>query len=344
MNYQIIKSFLKSCVLFALSLILASCGGLSESEETADVVRSANNLLSSRNCDAAISLLESHGMKNKDARYLQALASGYACKAGYDEPTFYGLLTNTDLTGGSAGLIDALVRLSYAPMTSPTDDAYINLKTAIEILIWAGDVSTPSADNRGAEFNSKEASELNEMALYLLFTQIGKYAFYYGNADPTAGEKGTGTIINGNSNGNTNECFTTYTNTAARAIITGATTTPCDDGDPGHPSLTYPGITHELYVKRLCEGVVLFNNFVDVLNAVVLPADSGSIGDVQADLSTIFTAACGATGSNLVCTIKSQTECETEFAADTSATPALNTGSNVLQLYFAGVYETLFAN
>jgi hypothetical protein len=335
-----------------LLLCLLSCGE-KEDEKTDDLVRSANFLLNTRNCQEAINLLENYGRRPTNTRYIQTLASAYACRAGFDEPSFYQSLT--DISSDTGGFIGSLTVLSSSVMTSSIDSAYVDIWRAIDILLPAPGYNEIGSDFRSNVFISNDANDINIQLLYLLLTQLGKYAFFYGNANPTIGTKGEGTVVNGNPNANTNECFTTYTATSALAIINNVATptAPCDDldgaggdDDDGHPQLTKPGISHELFVTRMCEGVVLFNNVVDVFGAVALStsANFSTVTTLQGNIDDVFNTACGLLGgNNLICSVKSQSVCETEFGEE-QADPSLNVGSNLLEIYFAAIYEQLFTN
>jgi hypothetical protein len=183
--------------------------------------------------------------------------------------------------------------------------------------------------------------------LYMLLAQLGKYAFFYGNADPTAGTKGTGASSNGNSNNNTNECYLTYSaaqNTTANGVIIAVATDSCDDGDLGHPA--FESVSQTLKVQRACQGVTLFNNLIDTFSNVSISGSStslGNLGTLQTDLGTILTTVCATyTGVNpLVCSVTSQSVCEREFAVD-PGNNADDTGSNSLYVYFSAIYESLF--
>ncbi len=338
--------------LFVL-ISLTSCSELTENEVTDDIVFSANSYLSDGDCQKAIDLLEAYGRKPKHAGYISTLASAYACRASFSEPVFYA--DNLPNIGASVGttFLSPLVRFTSSQMIGPSDASFADLQTAIDIILYSGDIASPSHVNRVVVFGEGEANDLNMQLLYMLLTQMGKYAFYYGNANPTNGTKGNGSSLNGNPNNNSNECFITYTQTNIVNLIQGLPYVgACIDTatDDGHPQLSPNSVSIDVFVKRSCQGLVLFNNFTDVILNLELPSSFGNIGTLKTDVSTFFNLLCGTTLSamgadgTLLCQTRSQAECETNWGNNTNATPNSTAGSNALQIYLGTVWEGLFQN
>lgn len=344
------KKLIIHLLFIVLILATSSCAKQTDVGVTDDVVFSANNLLNGRDCEGAIRLLEGHGMRETHAHYLQALASAYACRSGYDEPNFYG--TNLPTLGsGLTSLFGSLVKWDTSYTESAYDDNYDDLWYAIQILLYAGGINgNPSATKRSGEFPTDDANDINVQLLYMLLSQMGKYSFLYGNANPTAGTKGNGASTNGNPNNNSNTCYTEYTLDlfSLLDVDLGSCNTSDADTNVGHPAMTLPGISQELYVSRMCQGIVMFNNFVDVLGGAVLSSSIGNFGDLQDTITEEFTNLCSnlstiapTVDGDALCNMRSQELCEQEYGTNPNDT-TLATGSNALQVYTYVFFETLF--
>ncbi len=167
-------------------------------------------------------------------------------------------------------------------------------------------------------------------ALFITAAQIGKFTKYYSNPNAD-GLKGTG--------GSANTCYFTYTDATALTALTwlnvNSTNDTCAWGSPvGHIDLDVGTQTVDNIKKRMCRGVVLFNNFVDLFTNVILGVGSElvELKDIQDDIAN-YISNCNASGSStalgLLCNQKSQSACE-------STASVAN-----LQVYFAAVFEPL---
>lgn len=332
-------------ILLSLScfFFLLSCGSKTDDELTDEVVQTANNILSNLNCQEAIDLLENHGRQNFHAAYLQTLASAYACRANFSETVFYADYLPT-IGSSSSELFGPLVQFDTSIMTSATDINYEDIQQAIDILLYAGDLNEPSATNRLQRFNDDDANDINNQLLYLVLTQLGKFTFYYGNANPNLGRKANRAASDGNPNLTTNECFLNYTQADAITYIGTGVTGSCDNTNEGAADLDKGSLQLETFVRRACEGVVLFNNFIDIFTNVALSSGTefGDLNNLITAINTAFTTGCTTlTGGGRICSVKSQSECEASFAVD-PGDPNATTGTNLLELYIVAVYETLF--
>ena len=97
---------------------------------------------------------------------------------------------------------------SGATVSNPleNDTSFDDLQTAINILLYAGNLSAttePFATNRALKFSSDEAADMNSQLLFMELVQLGKYMRVYGNGN-SLGVKGAGNPL-------LNTCFTTYT-------------------------------------------------------------------------------------------------------------------------------------
>ena len=183
-----VKKYLLSLLNLLLLLTLLSCGKPAE-QKREDAVLSANIMLSTRQCQAAIDLLEGVGRDTYDGKYMATLASAYACKAGFTEPRFFvDELPKIGTPGGLGGLTRFTLASS---MTSPTADSFVNLQKAIDVLLYAGGVSStsePTAANRALGLSSVDAQNINAQLMYLVLTQMGLYLNYYGNSSRCEGQ------------------------------------------------------------------------------------------------------------------------------------------------------------
>jgi len=327
-----VEKYLKYFLILSFVFLFLSCGKSAE-QKREDAVLSANILLSTRQCQAAIDLLEAVGRDTYYGKYMQTLASAYACKAGFAEPTFF---ANELAKLGAPSAFGGLTRFTLAStMTAYNSDNFLALQDAINVLLYAGGVSSsldPTSARRESGLSSNDAQDLNAQLMYLVLTQIGLYLYYYGDSSST-GVKGSGA--------GTNTCLANYSNVALNVgadlttfLGTGATGT-CIAINTGHTAL---GVQGSLNVKRMCQGVVLLNTFIDVFPSVLgsitgndLSAVSAITAVITAAKLAVTTAKTGAQMTTLLNTLN-QANCEADNASDTQ----------YLQVYFALMYEVLF--
>jgi len=326
------NKFLWQISQILLALLLTSCGATSE-EEREHAILQANIFLNKSRCQEAIDVLEGAGRDNRHAQYLQVLASAYACRAGFREPAFF--TTNIAKSATPAPLGGTSTYSTSASMDAPDNDDFDDLQVAIDILLYAGGIPTskdPTPARRADSFNTDEAGNINAQLLYMLMAQIGKYFYYYGNADVN-GVKGLGT--------GSNVCFVSYENVAldvggdlSTVLLAAAGTCP-NSSAAGHSKLgSVAG--GDLQIARLCQGVVLINNFLTIFPVVL--SDVG--GDTDLDiLNTINTAisplkivlTAAKTGIGNILETLGQERCVAENT----------TNDDFLQVYFALFIELL---
>ncbi len=302
-------------------------GGCAKNEEleVIDAVDTALDHLSQRvpECQDAIDVLEGVGRQPTNPRYLQVLASAYACRAGFSELTLFGEI---DTISADQYFLASLAQLSTSAQEEAESDEFADLQTAIDLLLYAGDKAVPSATEQEALFGQRHGGNLNLQALYMMIAQLGRYARWYGNAD-AAGEKGEG--------GAANVCFFDYSTTGAPAPNTIATGfgggNACTGTNNGHEDLDYATAGQTVAQRRLCQGLMLFNNIYDVLQNTTLSEDSslGALGDVAEALEPYITSAEAYAGVEDLIDTLSQADCETALAADDTAA----------QYVFASLFE-----
>jgi hypothetical protein len=316
-------------LFFILFLGLIGCGQ-SAKEKRDSAILSARISLTQGNCQQAIDTLESAGRDQFSADYLTTLSSAYSCRAGFSQVVFFG--NDVSKIDGS-NIQGSFSTFSTSPLTTgftpDTDLKFKDLQTAIDVLLYAGNLSSPSHSGRSNYFSSRELGNISTQALYLLVSQLGKFGKYYGNSNSN-GLKGLGT--------GTNKCYFEYTDAQAIAALswlnTNSTNDTCSPTFAGHPDLDVVIQTQADITKRMCRGVILFNNLVDVFIGTTLSTASqfDSIRNIQDDIQA-YIVSCNVSGSSTplgaLCNVRSQTECE-----NLATIP-------LLQRYYAAVYEAL---
>lgn len=327
-----VKKYFSYILNLCLLFVTLSCGKPAD-QNREDAVLSANILLSNRECQSAIELLESVGRDTYNAKYMQTLASAYACKAGFAEPAFF---VDEIPKIGTPATLGGMTRFALAStMTAPDSDSFTNLQTAIDILLYSGGVSTtvdPTLARRANGLSSEDAQDINAQLMYMLLTQMGMYLYYYGDSS-SSGVKGSGP--------GTNTCLANYSNVALdvgvnlTTALSGGQTGSCVAINTGHASL---GAQGSLNVKRMCQGVVLLNNFIEIFPSILSSVTGDDLNTVSGITSAITLAKTAVTTAKtdpqmatLLATL-SQEKCEADNASDTQ----------YLQVYFALMYETLF--
>jgi hypothetical protein len=270
-----LKGSFKHLILISLLGFFTGCGKSTE-EIVADGIESANIHLSKRECQPAMDLLEGIGRQNKNSKYLKALSSAYACRAGYSTTVFFGSDIEKTASpapiGGMTTYSTSLVDVD-GPLTN--DSVFRDLQTAIDILLYAGGISSttePSTTERGKYFTTAQLADIDSQIAFMVMVQLGKLLQYYSDAS-AAGVKAGGS--------GSNLCLTDYSTTVAAiqlGITAGGQTGSCNSVASPHAELAI-GATDRR--KRLCEGVVLMNNLLNVLPNVIASAGGGSLGDIS---------------------------------------------------------------
>lgn len=326
-------------ILILCLLILIGCGK-STDEKISDSIDRANTLLTTRQCGEAISLLEGLGRQTSNARYIVALASAYACRASYSSITFFGtdIAQTTSDTAAISTTASTLGGMTLYTLSDDTitpsfyeDENVSDIQTAIDILLYAGGAISSTTEPTFAErlnVYGADNGDVNSFAVYLIMTQLGKFIRYYGDGNSTA-DKGGGS--------GTNTCFTNYANALPAIQPSGATaavTGVCQSTNGGHAELVVADAT--IRKQRLCQGVVLFNNLIELLPLVIADAAGTDLADISAVTTAISTLKTtlqtNVPGIGNVLTVQSQENCE----SDTTITPA------TLEDYYVSFFETTF--
>lgn len=255
-------------ILF-LSLLLISCAK-TKSEKISDAVDIAQTYLSESKCQDAIDVLEDVGGGSDNGIYLQVLASAYSCRAGFSELSFIqNDIPDIDVSSNSF-LYKSLSTLSFSSETQVDSNEYADLKTALNLLLNSAGTQ-PSHSDRIAKFGERRANDLSVQILLLSAVQFGKFLNFFGNTS-TTGVKGAG--VQG-----TNSCFLNYLfNDAKNVVLNYDAANNCNSNIDGHPSLD---ITTTDGKRRVCEGLVLYTNLLDVLNNIDLSSSTTMAGLVN---------------------------------------------------------------
>lgn len=304
-------------ITFILSILcLVSCAKTEEQLVRA-AIQEAKYHLTSMDCDAAMGVLDDVDFQSDNADYISVYASSQACYAGYKELDFLfgGNLENIN----SSSLIGSLATFSSSNETSAGSTAFTSIQNAITTLLSYDGGTQPSTVDRTDKFGIKESGDLSLQALYLIFVNMGKFFAYYGNVD-SSGVKGNGAL--GNS------CIFSYTTNDAVDWINGTSPGNCSaaTGSEGSDDLEAP-VTSAVIKTRLCQGIVLYNNMMDILSNLTLPgSDSlGDVANIQSALNTLMNTAEGVetgpyndgpvNGQNAIATMRAitgQAACEAE--------------------------------
>ena len=320
-------------LLYCWMTLFIGCGS-SDENKVNFAISEAEIYLNNLNCTSAINVLEAVGNQSKHSRYLQTLASAYACKASHSTLGVFSDLNTfgTKISDDSSKKLGWLSIFSTASlMTSGDDIDFLNLQNSIDTLLYAGALSkanNPSIESRAGVFSTDDALDINVQLFYMLLDQLSRYTRFYGCYNGDSGIKGQTRASPATCTNNTNECFANYSNVTfgggnvegqanIGAFLSGAGLTGgCQARDKGHPDLSAnDGSYSTTQVSSLCEGVVLMNNL-----RVVLDAISASLGSIQGfefltTINNLFTTAEGYGNNAGISTIMgtlSKAKCEAQ--------------------------------
>lgn len=286
---------MRSFILIIL-LIVSACGK-NTVEKTDEAIDIALTHLSARECDDALEVLQDLGMQADNGVYLQVLASAYACKAGFDEITFVANDLQNMVTTSGQTIFKSLATMSLSAETEADSLEYSAIKTGLNIILDSTSASPAQAD-RNAKFGSRKGGDMGVQALILGLVNFGKFLRYYGNADST-GVKGT---LPGS------DCFINYNDPRAQLVIAGGSSGACNANNEGHPDLDQTTADGK---RRMCEGLVLLTNTLDVLNNIDF-SNSSTLSKFDTVKSKVndFKSAAAAAGLGSIMDMTSQDDCE----------------------------------
>jgi len=287
-----------------LLIFITSCGKKADKIEAA--ISDAHYLLTSRDCAQARATLDKVGHQANNAQYIGAYASTYACEANYSTTSFFADdLGNLSSTQG--GLLGSLTLFkTSADMTSAADTDFTKLQMAIDTILYAGGQTVSSSANRKSVFGIDDTTNLNVQALYMILVNLGRWLHFYGNPD-TTGKKGLGTT-------DTNTCLFTYSDATAITALSGGLTGGCTNIANNGSSAMMTG-DPAVEKKQLCQGIVMFTNFVDlVANIQFSNSQTGGLNNIGSTFDTVCSTIAGLGYS--FCNLRDQSACEAKPIAD----------------------------
>lgn len=323
MTKSLLQHIFVPCLL-VLSLVACTA---SKKEEVTSAVDDALFYLSkpTPQCQKAIDALTKVGVQDKDPRYLQALASAYACRGKFSELNLFEDISTID--SDFANFFASLASLPSSEQTEAESDEFLDLQLAIDTILYSAGRTTPSAAQMKVIFGNRQGTNLNMQALYMILVQLGRFNRWYGRTDAT-GKKGLETGVQQPA------CFFNYSTVNAQVVSTShGAGNACTASNVGSPDLSYADAAATTATRRrLCQGAMLMNNLIDLLNNITFPGgdSTGELGALSDALSPFIDAASALDPkiANFIANLSQET-CEVEAAVD----------DETLQLYFAALFE-----
>lgn len=327
-------SWSKSLFLLILTIILSGCGK-NDNEETESKINEAYLLISQGNCEDALNLLTEDGEAYYDHNWSRAKASAEACLANYSTPN---LVTNdiSKLAAIAAAddFINATTTFTRTNMTGPTDREYLYLFSAMESLTRAGETTARSAAARSGVIGRVPSGDINFYLTFLTMNLMGRWYGYYGNVD-AAGVKGAG--------GGANNCITDYAQDDAVAALNGGGGGNCPNaGRVSHPDVD-AGNPIPLRARRLCEGAMIFNIFINAFGNITIPTGEPELTNLSGIIGPAVDAVCTGSSADLatLCTTYNINICLANHGAAAGSTAATD-NFNTLEIYFGTLIEPIF--
>jgi hypothetical protein len=307
--------------LFLFIIFSVSCAKTPE-QEIISAKKEALYFLTEGDCSSAKNALDAISPDSDDAAFYSIYASVYQCFGGLKQLDIITDLS-TLVTPAQATLWSTFAAFDLAQVEVAADStSYTNTMLAINKLLTAGGGAQPSAVNRKAVFGTAPAGDMDLQALLLISVEFGKFLKYYGQADST-GAKGADNGGDG--------CLAQYTDNGARLLAESSSACSAHNTQ----STTDMRFANAGYVRRLCEGVILFNNLQDILSNITFSSNSSELAglsDVGAVLTTLEGLVTSDTPSQSYVNITGQAACEAEAVSNQIG----------LERFFAGVIDSQF--
>ena len=245
------KSLIKSAM--AMVLLMSSISAFANDVQNAK--RLARFHLGAKECSKAVLALATVPFQRDDAEFISLYSDTYLCKADTEWNDF------TDIEAEE--LLKSLASMKTSNEVTSDSQVYLDLNSAIEILLKFDGTNSPSTTARIQKFGLKDATALSLKALKLLLVQQGKFMALYGNSG-IDGSKGQGP--------QSNSCIYSYVTEDAIDWINAVSPQTCISatGTEGSQFLKNP-YKPQVIKRRLCEGITYFNNMIDILSNIQLP-------------------------------------------------------------------------
>lgn len=329
---------LRQLLALSLTAIFFVACAKTEEEELNSAIREARYHLTNMDCSEAKKVLDDVGADKDNEKYVSVYASALACEAGYtDIGTALNNLTNITATTG--GLLTSFAAFESSNETTADASTYAKLYEAIDYILNADGGTSPNTTNRLTKYGTNGGNDLSMQALLMITVAMGKYFAFYGNTD-AAGTKGAGSVTGGD------VCiaFYPFDATVDTMLSGGGAMNSCNSANAGHAALDPSTVTLTTVYRRMCEGIILFNNLFEILSNIDLSSNDslGNIDAVQSTITQLYSsaqlaeAAASATwGEDAVATLKTMTS---QSACETYAQTA--NGRADIQRYFLVLFET----
>ncbi|MBD67109.1 MAG: hypothetical protein CME62_18050 [Halobacteriovoraceae bacterium] len=315
--------------LLVILVTLISCAK-TDDEARSSAIREARHLLTTMDCSAAQDVLDEVDEEKDDPEFVSVYASAIACDAGYSDITS-ALPNFEDLDSDPTTLFGSMAAFASSNETVADAATYSKLKEAIDYILEADGGTQPSTSQRISKYGSRYGNDLSMQAFVMITVAFGKFLAFYGNAD-SDGVKGQGSITGGGT------CYGQYEFDAdVNDYLDNGVTGSCTGSSQGHADIAADSADDADAKRRLCEGIVLFHNLLDILaNSELSSNDSlGDLSDVEDSINTLFDTATSfettqswSSGNVLKFkAITSQSACEAEDQAD-------------VERYFVIMFET----
>lgn len=271
-------------IILSLIFLLLSCAK-APGEKVAEAIDVAQSFLSKGDCEGAYKVLTEVGHQSSDANYLQVLASVYGCRASYSDLIIIDALENAGIDTTAAGLMKSLAVLSSSKVEKRADStSYVAMRNGLNILLNDDGITQPSQSERNAKFGSRKAGDLGMQVLLMSIAQMGKFLNFYGNVN-TTGVKGGGAANTDEQTSPVSTCFLSYTGNASTFIDLGTNLGGAcrSTARVSHPNLSTAAADLPVTKRRLCEGLTLLTNIIDVISNIPLSSNSSfaALDDVK---------------------------------------------------------------
>lgn len=345
---------MKKIFLLLVLFGILGCGKTPEQKVT-DTISRANFLLTSRQCQEAINILEALGRQTANPNYIVTLASAYACKAGYSSTTFFAQdISKITADNSTFGGVAAMTTSDDSVSPSFYDDTKVNaLLSAINVLLYAGgaiDSAEEPTYAKRLEIYGNDGGDINSFAMYLILAHLGKFYHYFGDASVNLADLANPATKAGGALAGT--CMTSYTNAEAilaeadvDTYLSAANTGSCDSVSG---SVIRAEINDSATNRRalLCQAIVGFNNLYELLPFVLADAagtDLSTISGVTASITAVKTALTtdftnGGAGASDQAALAATIIVQSQEACETSTTINLRS----LEAYFLLLVESTF--
>lgn len=318
---------MKKMIIALSSLLSVNLWAINNSEIESSILN-ANQYLQANDCYRAKQVLDKVGYQHKNADYIVTYAKMHLCEGHFDI-RFFEMLDAHKVNEG-LDFLPSLTTLETAKSLELSYIRQVSLQSALDKLLYAGDLKQPSHENRKIHFHNWDLAKIENLALRINLILMGHYFKSIGNVDEN-GLKGAGKGVN--------KCLIDYITSVgqvARAVQTASMQiSPCASDNDGSFA-TMNG--HNFRKQNMCRGVVYFNNFTDLHDNLYLPPHSMDPFIKNMTNSVHHTYLCFDAGLGAVCNTRSQDYCESILWKNN-----LEAGANV-ELFFAEVLEVLMTD